>query len=323
MSGRAVRKTAAKNTGTGSTLTTPRAPAPAAALPAIRLGESAPAGPLRVNFALCSALHRKLVRRWRATLSALARTDLDCTCSAVGIDSDDAGQGDHTTFVSTHRYPLASGGSVAILLPSDCVIAATERFYGGTSPVRVTHRVVELSATEDWMAGRIADSIVTGLAAVLPDSPDVARPHRDHHRAAAFPGDWPDCVARVGITVEGLAAEAVTIEILYPLATLRAIEAALQPVHNGPDVDAPASRFHALRSAMGDIRLQARIVLSRPEVSLSRLMALSEGDLVRIAVPQSLPLLVDDRVLATGTLGAIGGMAAFRIHGLQEEPATP
>ena len=201
-------------------------------------------------------------------------------------------------------------------------IAATDRFYGGSSALAVADAVAELSPTEDWIAARIADSIMSELTDLLPGHPQVDQVRRDHQRTAAFAGDWPDAVARAELTVTGLATDPLAIELLLALSAAQQIEDLLAADRQHPGEDPSATTDRAMGSPMGDIRLRARIVLARPELPLSRLMALSEGDLLRVAVKPSLPLLIEDRILATGTLGAVGGTAAFRIDDPRQEPAS-
>lgn len=252
-------------------------------------------------------------------MSALARVEIGCTSSALGIICSDAAEVDQSKLVSSHRYACSPGGSVAVVLPPACVIAATDRFYGGRATLTVADTLTELSPTEDWMAARIADSILAEFSALLPDLVPIDQVQRDHQRAAAFAGDWPDAFVQSELTISGLAADPFNIELLFALSAAQQMEELLSAKSREPIEQSSGSTVRALASPIGDVRLRARIVLARPELPLSRLMTLSEGDLLRVVIPPSLPLLVDDRILASGTLGAVGGAAAFRIDEPRQE----
>lgn len=296
---------------------------PAPSVMPIKLAHHAAAHHARNSLRLTSALHGKLARRWRPALEALVRTDLVCAASPLRVEPAERWQSESPGLASVHSYAFAPTGTVIVALPLALIIAATERFYGGRASTVPDKAHSELSATEDWMAARIADSLCADLAALWPHAGDAAciPRQREHHRAAIIGGDTADSFAIAQLSIDGLTAEPLTIDLAYPLAQLREAEKALREAPRETPVTAAVHT--RLDSAMGDIRLRARIVLARPQISLARLAGLAEGDLLPIALPSTVPLLVDGRTVATGTLGAVNGMTAFRLASPQQEPATP
>jgi flagellar motor switch protein FliM len=71
---------------------------------------------------------------------------------------------------------------------------------------------------------------------------------------------------------------------------------------------------------MRDIRLPARTVLARPNLSLADLMQLKAGDIIPVTISRSLPLIVGDRIVAHGSIGDQDGRAAFQIEKLAQGP---
>ena len=71
---------------------------------------------------------------------------------------------------------------------------------------------------------------------------------------------------------------------------------------------------------MRDIRLPARTVLARPNLSLADLMELKVGDVIPVTIGRALPLIVGNRIVAHGTIGEQDGRAAFQIEKLAQEP---
>jgi flagellar motor switch protein FliM len=70
---------------------------------------------------------------------------------------------------------------------------------------------------------------------------------------------------------------------------------------------------------MAHVRLPARTVLARPNLTLAELMALQPGDVIPVHISRSLPLIVGDRIFAHGTIGEQDGRAAFMIEKLQDQ----
>jgi flagellar motor switch protein FliM len=110
------------------------------------------------------------------------------------------------------------------------------------------------------------------------------------------------------------------VDILFPLAALRAVEAL-----TGSNI--PADEEHRdpvwqarIARRMRDIRLPARTVLARPNLSISDLMQLKVGDVIPVTIGRALPLIVGNRIVAHGTIGEQDGRAAFQIEKLAQEP---
>ncbi len=74
-----------------------------------------------------------------------------------------------------------------------------------------------------------------------------------------------------------------------------------------------------LSHRMLDIRLPVRSVVARPTLSVAQMMALQVGDVIPIACPRSLPLLVADQPMADGVIGEQDGRAAFMIDVMTQE----
>jgi flagellar motor switch protein FliM len=62
------------------------------------------------------------------------------------------------------------------------------------------------------------------------------------------------------------------------------------------------------------VRLEARSVLARPNISVAELLQLKPGDVIPISVPALVPLLVAGRPVALGKIGDQDGRAALKIE---------
>ena len=70
-------------------------------------------------------------------------------------------------------------------------------------------------------------------------------------------------------------------------------------------------------AAVGEVRIQARTVLARPELPLSELMQLQPGDVIPVSLPKSVPLIVAGRRVALGSVGEKDGKAALKIEKME------
>lgn len=72
-----------------------------------------------------------------------------------------------------------------------------------------------------------------------------------------------------------------------------------------------------LARAARAIRFEARVVLARPTIPLSRLAALEEGDLLPIQIPPLVPLAIAGRRIARGELGEQDGVSVLRLQDIE------
>ncbi|MGZ8335255.1 MAG: FliM/FliN family flagellar motor switch protein, partial [Allosphingosinicella sp.] len=111
---------------------------------------------------------------------------------------------------------------------------------------------------------------------------------------------------------------AASIDIIYPVSSLRSVEQELLAT-SPEDVSARGEEWRErLVAAVGQVRVKARTVLARPDLSLAELMQLRPGDVIPIDLPAQVPLLVEGRSIALGTIGEHDGRAALKIEKLEK-----
>jgi flagellar motor switch protein FliM len=107
------------------------------------------------------------------------------------------------------------------------------------------------------------------------------------------------------------------LDIVYPVAALRAVEGQLSAGASDREGVNASDWSERLAAALGEVRIEARSVLSRPSLSVSELLRLSVGDVIPISMPAVVPLLVEGRQIAIGKLGEQDGRAAIRIERIE------
>ena len=291
--------------GEGRPSTTPRpftfgkeAPRPMAALPALdRMGE-------------------RIERRLRDIVEPLARSKPRISVEPVQVRGFDGWRAEQAEFssISLYRFRPLKGG-LMIAMGADLVGRLVDAFYGGRG-VYGEGRVKEFTPTEERLIARLTDGLIGVLAEiwgeVLPVNPQLAGRETNVGYAALVRGDEAVAVARFGIALG--AGRPSSIDILYPVAAIRAIEHLLGAKSQDDNAIAAQDWRARLSEALGDVRICARSVLARPEISVSELMKLAPGDVIPVSLPTAVPLLIEGRVVASGQIGEQDGRAALRIE---------
>lgn len=198
-----------------------------------------------------------------------------------------------------------------------------ERHYGGRIEALGSATMRRPGLAEAREFARLAEA----FAAALQQSCDDRVPMSATHIGPLPPDDATEllgageAVARIDFAVT-LPPSAIgfTATLMLPLAALRA--ASVLQVALGNRDTAARNRWQAdLARRAGDIAMPARSIIARPLLSMQQLMALRPGDVIPIGMPRSVPLLVADRRVATGTIGERDGRVAFMIDHLEREDA--
>lgn len=222
--------------------------------------------------------------------------------------------------ISVYRLAPLKG---QVLLRMDAAMISTlvDCFYGGIGNRPLSPRG-EFTPTEDRLIARIADALVARLVEcwsdmLALDAGLIVRETGIGFAAAAQPGEQM-VLQRFTLSISRDAEWPV--DLLFPLASLRAVEPLMGAKLPVDDERADPVWQARIASRMRDIRLPARTVLARPNLSLAELMQLKAGDIIPVTINRSLPLIVGDRVVAHGSIGEQDGRAAFQIEKLAQEP---
>ena len=212
-------------------------------------------------------------------------------------------------------------GQVLLRLDAAMISTLVDCFYGGIGNRPLPSRG-EFTPTEDRLIARIADAFMARLVEcwsdMLPlDAGLIVRETGIGFASAAQPGEQM-VLQRFMFSISREAGW--PIDLLFPLASLRAVEPLMGTKLPVDEERADPVWQARIASRMRDIRLPARTVLARPNLSLAELMQLKAGDVIPVTINRSLPLIVGDRIVAHGSIGDQDGRAAFQIEKLAQEP---
>ncbi|MET0370764.1 MAG: FliM/FliN family flagellar motor switch protein [Sphingobium sp.] len=267
-------------------------------------------------------LGEKLGRRVRALVETIAGVRPQVTAEDAEVLDFGvwAAQVPSATSISIYRLqPLK--GQTLVRLDADMISTLVDCFYGGIGNRPLPSRG-EFTPTEDRLIIRIVDTLIAKLVECWVDVVDLEPALIARETGIGF-GAVSQAAEQVvvqrftvGITRE----QEWPIDIVFPLAALRTVEALVgSKVPTDEDQYDPIWRTRIARRMM-DIRLPARSILARPNLTVAELMQLKEGDIIPVNIGRRLPLVVGNRIVAHGTIGEQDGRAAFQIEKLVQGP---
>ena len=265
-------------------------------------------------------LNERMIRRLRDAIEPFARVKPKVAsepCSVRGFAEWQAEQAEFTSLSLYAFRPMA--GAILIKIDPEFVSRLVDAFYGG-SGAQPPRRAREFTATEESLLGRLCEALIGALAEAWAEIVPVRPQLRARETNATFAGlaRADEAVTLARFTVSPWPGYATIIEILYPVAGLRSIEPELA-ARSHDDATAKSGEWrNRLGAAVGEVRIEARTVLARPELSLAELMQLQAGDVIPVSLSRHVPLIVAGRRIALGTVGEHDGRAALKIERMEQ-----
>ncbi|MGZ8348557.1 MAG: flagellar motor switch protein FliM [Allosphingosinicella sp.] len=265
-------------------------------------------------------MNERMSRRLRDLFEPFARSKphVEAEESIIRIFGD--WKAEQAEFISLSLYGFKPmKGAVLLAVQPEFISRLVDAFYGGSGDHR-TQVAREFTGTEESLLARLADDILGALAKVWSEVVPVRPQFRSRENSVGFANlarnDEPVAVTRFVVKLgRGPAA---SIDIIYPVSSLRSVEQELLAT-SPEDVSARGEEWRErLVAAVGQVRVKARTVLARPDLSLAELMQLRPGDVIPIDLPAQVPLLVEGRSIALGTIGEHDGRAALKIEKLEK-----
>ncbi|HEY0327197.1 MAG TPA: FliM/FliN family flagellar motor switch protein [Allosphingosinicella sp.] len=204
-------------------------------------------------------------------------------------------------------------GTLTVCVPSEFVSRLVDAYYGGTG---ADHDLEarEFTATEERLLARLSENLVGLVAEAWREVAPIEPALRGRETSPALTGvGGPDETAVIcRFIVTPPHGRPASIDILFPAAALRSVEGALA-AKVGDDSGRGEEWRNKLSAALADIRIDARTVLARPELSVGELVQLKVGDVIPVSIPAMVPLLVEGRTVALGSIGEQDGKAALKV----------
>ncbi len=265
-------------------------------------------------------LNERMAKRMRDLIEPFARAKPAVASEPAIIRPFEDWKAEQPEFTSLHLYgfkPLK--GAMLISVEPSFVSRLVDAFYGGSGNATQS-RAREFTATEERLLHRLSEALIAALVDVWTEVVPARAQLRSRETAVGFAtiarGDEPVAVCR--FVVKPVAGPSSVIEIVYPVAGLRSVEPELAAKGHEDATARGGDWRDRLSHAVGEVRVQARTVIARPELSLAELMQLSVGDVIPVSMPSLVPLLVEGRPIALGTVGERDGRAALKIEKIEQ-----
>jgi flagellar motor switch protein FliM len=265
-------------------------------------------------------LNERMVRRLRDVIEPFARVKPKVATEPCIVRGFAEWQAEQDEFTSLSLYAFRPmKGAILLKIDPEFVSRLVDAFYGG-SGAQAPRRAREFTATEDSLLGRLCEALIGALAETWSEIVPVRPQLRARETNVGFAGlaKADEAVALARFTIAPWAGHSTVVEILYPVAGLRSIEPELAATSREDATAKTGEWRERLGTAVGELRIEARTVLARPELSLAELMQLKAGDIIPVSLSKHVPLIVAGRRIALGTVGEHDGRAALKIEKMEQ-----
>jgi flagellar motor switch protein FliM len=215
--------------------------------------------------------------------------------------------------LTTSRIDELRGSKMMVIRP-DFISSLTNAYYGGRLGVKYQPRP-DFTATETRVIEIVTDGLNQMLLSAWQDLmpltfSDEAR--EENLQFASFV-DGSDTVIVCSFLVQLPQSEPASIDILYPLQTLKPIAAQLRSRMQSEVIDDDLSWRERLERAVMQIPLPMNAQLCKPKISLRKLLEIEPGDVLPIQLREGLGILVQGQKMFNADIGTVGDISAITI----------
>ena len=108
--------------------------------------------------------------------------------------------------------------------------------------------------------------------------------------------------------------DAANFDLIYPLQTLKPIASLLRSKVQSDVVEDDVSWRNRLERAVLEIPLKISARLSRPVVSMSKLISVKPGEVIPIQIGEGIEVRVEDKPNFLGEMGEVSGQSAINLN---------
>ncbi|WP_235829778.1 flagellar motor switch protein FliM [Frigidibacter oleivorans] len=205
-------------------------------------------------------------------------------------------------------------GTMLMVLPASFVSILTNAYFGGglapPGPLRG-----EFTVTEHKVIELIGERLTAALELAWRDMTEIrltATTREENMQFATF-ADGDEMVVVNSFIVQLPGQEPEGFDILYPVQTLKPVAALLRSRVQSDRLGEDRSWREQLEQALLSVPLDVSARLCAPELPLSRLMSLADGEVIPVSLPERADVMLDGRALFEAQPGEQSGQAAIAI----------
>jgi flagellar motor switch protein FliM len=215
--------------------------------------------------------------------------------------------------LTTSRIDELRGSMLLVLEPS-FISVLTNCYYGGKLANFPTTKA-EFTATEERIIEIVSDGIGQCLETAWKDLMPITirQQSREVNPQFATLVEATDSVIICSFVVQLPNIDSASFDVIYPLQTLKPIASLLRSRVQSDVVDDDVSWRERLEKAVLNISLPISAILSKPSLSLSKLVKLKEGDIVNLPPIDGIDFFVNDKLLFKAEIGETNGQVAVSL----------
>jgi flagellar motor switch protein FliM len=205
-------------------------------------------------------------------------------------------------------------GPMLLTVGPKFISTLTASYYGG-SIFQADQKRNEFTSTEE----RVIEIVHRGLSEALTLSWSDLMPINISHQGrevnpqfASFV-DGTELVIICSFLIQLPDSEAVNLDVVYPLQTLKPIASQLRSRVQSDGGDDDVTWREKMERAILDIPLSITALLGEPALSMGQLIRLKEGDVVPVQINEGVEVRVEDNAMFVAEMGEVAGQVAVNL----------
>ena len=205
-------------------------------------------------------------------------------------------------------------GPMLMTLRPKFISTLTASYYGG-SIVQPDQKRNEFTSTEERVIEIIHRGLSNSLADAWSDLMQITftQPSREVNPQFASFVDGSELVIICSFLIQLPNAEAINLEVVYPLQTLKPIASQLRSRVQSDSGDDDVTWREKMERAILNIPLNITALLGEPVMSMGQLIRLKTGDVVPIQINDGIQVRVEDNPIFVAEIGEVSGQVAVSL----------
>jgi flagellar motor switch protein FliM len=205
-------------------------------------------------------------------------------------------------------------GPMLISISPKFISTLTASYYGG-SIVQADQKRVEFTNTEDRVIEIVGRGLIEALSESWSDLMSISITHQGREANPQFASfvDGNEHVIICSFLIQLPNAEAINMDIVYPLQTLKPIASQLRSRIQSDSGDSDVSWREKMERAILNVPLNITALLGEPVMSMGQLIRLKPGDVVPVQINNGIEVRVEDNAIFIAEIGEVSGQVAINL----------
>jgi len=206
-------------------------------------------------------------------------------------------------------------GNMMLVMDPTFISILTNSFYGGQLGPDKSKKT-EFTSTEDRLIEIISEGLNRMLESAWKDLMPINLNVQGREVNPQFVSfvDGSELVIICSFVVQLPGMDAANFDLIYPLQTLKPIASLLRSKVQSDVVEDDISWRQRLERAVLEVPLKVSARLSKPVVSMSKLINVKPGEVIPIQIGEGVEVRVEDKPIFLGEMGEVSGQSAINLN---------